>query len=264
MNEQVLSLAHELVEIGRLRENDDSATVLQRLVQRAKRTIPGCDHVSVTVRVGDSGDTGLGGLETVAGDEVPSVAHSASEREPWPGPIADAARYREPRRVDDAQTERRWADFPYRMAQAGFRSCLALPVPTDRHPQVCFALFSGEPHQFSDHALDLVLLFALQGGAAIDNASLYSDARELVGHLHEALITREIIGRSKGILMQRLSCDDDTAFDILRRISQHHNIKVREVANDIAIAQERGELDAALGRWFTDSAGAPQRDGAAG
>lgn len=254
MDEQVSSLAHELIEVGRLRDNDDVTTVLQRLVHRAKLTIPGCDHVSVTVRVGENR------LETVAGGEASSLAHSASETPPWPGPIVDSVVYREPRRVDDVRTERRWEGFEQRMEQAGFRSCLALPVPTQRHPQVSFTLFSAEAAQFNDHALDLVLLFALQGGTAVDNVSLYSDARELVEHLQDALATREIIGQAKGILMQRLSCDEDVAFDILRRISQRHNIKVRELSSDIVAAQERGELDSALVRWSTDTSGGRLHD----
>nr|WP_293004512.1 GAF domain-containing protein [Mycobacterium sp.] len=104
--------------------------------------------------------------------------------------------YREPRRVDDAHTEERWEGFRDRMAQAGFRSCLALPVPTQRHPRVGFTLLAGSPHQFGDHVLDLVLLFALQGGAAVDNAALSGDARQLIDQLHEALATRETIGRA--------------------------------------------------------------------
>lgn len=246
MDEQIYALAQELVEVGRLRDNDDVTGVVERLVTRAAQTIPGCDHVTVTVRIADK-------LETVAGEEVASLVHTRSEEEPWPGPILDAVLYREPRRVDDVGTDQRWEGFQQRMQEAGFRSCLALPMPTQRHPRVGFTLFSTRSHQFSDLAMDLVLLFALQAGTAIDNASLYNDARQLIDHLHEALMTREVIGEAKGILMRRLPCDGDTAFDILRRISQHHNIKARKVAADIVDSQQRGRLDSALMRWFTNT-----------
>ncbi len=249
MDEQVHSLAQELAEVGRLRENDDVTMVLERLVGRAALTIPGCDHVTVTVRVAPDR------LETVAGGDVASLTHTPAEKEPWPGPILDAVLYREPRRVDDANTDQRWEGFQQRMHEAGFRSCLALPMPTQRHPQVGFTLFSTQPHRFSDLALDLVLLFALQAGTTIDNVSLYNDARQLVDHLHEALVTRDVIGQAKGILMRRLSCDADTAFDLLRRVSQNHNVKLREVAISITDAQQGGTLDAALSHWFTSSSG---------
>lgn len=247
MDEQIYALAQELVEVGRLRDSDDVTGVVERLVTRAAQTIPGCDHVTVTVRI--AADK----LETVAGGEVASLAHTGSEEKPWPGPILDAVLYREPRRVDDVETEQRWEGFQQRMQEAGFRSCLALPMPTQRHPRVGFTLFSTRSHQFSDLALDLVSLFALQAGTVIDNASLYNDARQLIEHLHESLATREVIGQAKGILMRRLPCDDETAFDVLRRISQHHNIKVRKVAADIVDSQQRGRLDSALMRWFMNS-----------
>lgn len=244
MDDEVYSLAQELAELGRLSESDDVTAVVERLVKRAARTIPGCDHVTVTVR------TVKDRLETVAGGEVASLVHSTSETEPWPGPILDAVLYREPRRVDDAENDQRWEGFPQRMQEAGFRSCLALPMPTQRHPRVGFTLFSTQPYQFIDQSLDLVLLFALQAGTTIDNASLYNDARRLIDNLHEALATRDILGQAKGILMRRLPCDADTAFDLLRRISQHHNVKLRHVAADITKAQESGTLDSALSCWL--------------
>lgn len=244
MNDELFSLARELTEVGRLTEDDDVSSVCKRLVSRAVRTIPGCHHVTITVGVGDDK------LETVAGGEVAPLSHSPAEAQPWPGPILDVVRYREPRRVDDVTIEQRWQGFPERMQQAGFRSCMALPMLAQRHPFVGFTLFSRHPHQFSDHALDLGLLFALHAGTAFDNVSLYRDSRQLVDHLHTALAAHADIGQAKGVLMHRMSWDADTAFDVLRRFSQHHNVKLRKVAADIVQAQEAGTLDSALSRWL--------------
>lgn len=170
-------MAGELVEIGRLLDDDDVASVLHRFTSRAMSSIPGCDHATVTV----SGDDGR--LETVAGAEITSVAH-LPDRTAWRGPIADTVRYREPRRVDDSETEQRWPQLRERMRQAGFRSCLALPLPANRAPFVGFTLFSGRPGQFAEHHLDLVVLLAVHTGAAFDNAALYTEYRQLVDHLH--------------------------------------------------------------------------------
>lgn len=249
MDDQVYSLAHELAEVGRLSEDENVTMVLERLVGRAVRTIPGCDHVTITVGVEEK-------VETVAGAEATSLCHSLSEATPWPGPILEAVRYREPRRVDDADTEQRWPGFSDRMREAGFRSCLALPMPVRRQPLVGFTLFSRRAHQFTDQALDLVLLFALHAGTAFDNASLYDDARQLIDHLHSALATREAIGQAQGILMRRFSCDANTAFGQLRRISQDRNIKLREVALNMVDAQKHGKLDSFLPDWLNYRAAA--------
>lgn len=51
--------------------------------------------------------------------------------------------------------------------------------------------------------------------------------------LRAALRTREVIGEALGILMERERISADQAFDILRRASQHLNIKLRDIAQDL-------------------------------
>lgn len=245
MNEELQSLSRELAEVGRLVDDDDVASVVDRLVRRAVRTIPACEHATVTVELGPDR------LETVAGGEIAAVAHHPDEPRPWHGPIFEAVRYREPRRVEDAETEQRWPGFGERMRSAGFRSCLALPLPAFRHPAVGCTLFSSRPNQFTEHVMDLVLLFALHAGTTFDNAALYDNCRKLVDHLHVALATRDLIGQAKGVLMRELSCDSDTAFDLLRRTSQQNNVKLRHLATELIEAQEQGRLEPLLNRWFT-------------
>ncbi|GBE65701.1 transcriptional regulator [Mycobacterium sp. MFM001] len=244
MNEQLHSLSRELAEVGRLVDDDDVISVVERMVRRAVRTIPGCEHATVTVEVAP------GKLETVAGGEVAALVHHPDEPRPWEGPILDAIRYREPRRVEDAETEQRWPGFSERMRSAGFRSCLALPLPAFRRPSVGCTLFSPRPNQFTEHVMDLVMLFALHAGTTFDNAALYDDSRRLVDHLHAALATRDLIGQAKGLLMRQYSCDSEDAFDRLRRASQHHNVKLRHLAAELVEAQEQGRLEPVLSRWF--------------
>lgn len=237
MDERVLSLSRELAEVGRLAENDDVNTVVDRIVIRARRTIPGCAHATVTVINNE------GTLETLAGADLSAVAHRADERPPWPGPIQDAIRYREPRRVDDARLERRWRGFGERMRLSGLRSRLALPLPSQRHPSVGFTLFSAQAGQFTEHALDLVVLFALHAGTAFDNADLYHDSRRLIDHLHRALATRDVIGQAQGVLMHRFGVGPEAVFQRLRDASQRQNVKVRDLAAGVVRAHRDGELE---------------------
>jgi GAF domain-containing protein len=241
-------MSRELVEVGRLVDDDDVASVVDRLVKRAVRTIPACEHATVTVEVAHDK------LETVAGGEITAVAHFPDEPRPWHGPILETVRYREPRRVDDADdadTEQRWPGFADRMRLARFRSCLALPLPAYRRPSVGCTLFSSRPNQFTEHTLDLAMLFALHAGTTFDNAALYDHSQQLVEHLHVALATRDVIGQAKGVLMERYGCDPDDAFDRLRQASQHHNLRIRHLAAELIGAQQRGTLEPLLNRWFT-------------
>jgi AmiR/NasT family two-component response regulator len=47
------------------------------------------------------------------------------------------------------------------------------------------------------------------------------------------LATREVIGQAQGILIERKRTTADQAFDVLRRASQHLNLKVRDVAQTL-------------------------------
>jgi AmiR/NasT family two-component response regulator len=65
------------------------------------------------------------------------------------------------------------------------------------------------------------------------------------GHLAKALDSRHLIGLAQGILMERFNLDTPRALAILRRYSQDHNVKLREVADQVVTT--RGLPDDA--RW---------------
>ena len=62
--------------------------------------------------------------------------------------------------------------------------------------------------------------------------------RETLGH---ALDSRTQIGVATGILMARYDVSQEQAFGVLRRYSQHANVKLREVADRVV---ETGGLPA--------------------
>jgi AmiR/NasT family two-component response regulator len=76
---------------------------------------------------------------------------------------------------------------------------------------------------------------------ALSAAHSHEDEERKSGNLHAALTTREIIGQAQGILMERERITSDEAFDILRRASQHLNVKLREVARVLVETGERPE-----------------------
>ena len=70
-------------------------------------------------------------------------------------------------------------------------------------------------------------------------AQTHEDEERRAVNLHAALATREIIGQAQGILMERDRLSPDQAFDILRRASQHLNLKLRDVAQNLVDTGER-------------------------
>ena len=52
-------------------------------------------------------------------------------------------------------------------------------------------------------------------------------------NLELAITNRTAIGRAEGILMERFGIPPDQAFAVLRRVSQHRNVKLNRVAEDL-------------------------------
>ena len=215
----------ELADLARLREEDvDASATLRRIVDHATTLVAGCTGAGLTVLAG-------GGHEVAATtDDRVERCHAVQFDTGGQGPAREAMRFREPRRSDDLDEEERWPDFVRTAREAGFRSCLALPLPSDRYGASALNLYAEEPGTFRGTTFDVALLFAAQGGVALDNAEAYRRSQQLAAHLHETLTTRSLIERAKGVLMGLHSVSSEDAYQLLRRESQHSHRKVRDVA----------------------------------
>jgi response regulator NasT len=58
----------------------------------------------------------------------------------------------------------------------------------------------------------------------------------LIDQLYDALVSRDVIGQAKGILMAAEGFSDEEAFLVLVRASQRENKKLRDVAVDVVAA----------------------------
>jgi GAF domain-containing protein len=231
----ILTVASELAEISRLVADDDFAATTERFVDRIVKTIPSCDDAVVTVR-------STTGVETV---------HSSNDLgfDPLtPGPIVEAVTFREPRRLGDVVADQRWPAFGAQLVNAGYRSCLCLPLSTRGDDSAVLTLLSREPDQFDESAYDVVLLLTLHAGVAFDNASLYHDSLELVSQLRTALRTRSIVGRAQGLLMRHLGLDSEESFAALRQASQNSNTKLRDLAGLLVTAHENDDFESTVER----------------
>ena len=74
---------------------------------------------------------------------------------------------------------------------------------------------------------------ASQTAAAVELAFALNSTEQLNENLRIAVAHREVIGEAKGILMAQQNCTRAQSFDILRRVSQRENRKLRSVAEDL-------------------------------
>ncbi|HEY5877983.1 MAG TPA: ANTAR domain-containing protein [Nakamurella sp.] len=59
------------------------------------------------------------------------------------------------------------------------------------------------------------------------------DQTTLTDHLRTALSSRSVIDQAIGIIMGMQRCPPDTAFDVLRTVSQNRNVPLRDIAAEL-------------------------------
>lgn len=220
--------ADHIADVARLLKQDEvQDETLRRLTDMAVGLVPGAHAAAMTIA------TAHGAHTFAASDPRIGDLHNVQFHQAGDGPVVEALRHNEPRRIDNTATEGRWPQFCRAAGATGLCSLLALPLRTDRQPAGTVALYGAEPDAFRGTAHDVALLFAAQGGTAVRNAALYRACRRMAGDLHSALESRAIIEQAKGIVHAELKVSPAKAFGLLSRYSQNTNQRVRTIAADI-------------------------------
>ena len=203
---------------------------LQLTVELAVSTIDGCDAAGIfLVRNGQ--------VITAASTEPIVVELDQLQFANNEGPCLDAIANGGSTYAADLADDARWPRFGPAAAHSGIRSALAFRL-SDR-PISALNLYARVPTAFGATGRAAGLIFATLAGLALDAAGERADDEARVANLHEALKTRELIGQAQGILIERERITGDQAFDMLRRASQHLNVKIREVAQNLV---QTGEI----------------------
>lgn len=226
---------------------------LQRIVDLAERTIDGCDAAGILGLQEGTVITAAASGPLV--EDVDQMQIDANE-----GPCLDASNRGSTVYAEDLVDDPRWPTFGPLAVAAGIRSVLAYSLSDGRLSAL--NLYARLPAAFGATDRAQGLLFATLAGLALDSAEARAADDRRAGHLNEALKTRELIGQAQGILMERERITGDQAFDMLRKASQHMNIKLRAVAATLVEsgeAPQTGEARQTGGPPETD--GPPKTDG---
>lgn len=125
--------------------------------------------------------------------------------------------------VEDTATETRWPAWSRTVAASGVRSMLGTRIHTSATVIGSLNLYDVRPGHFTEEDRDVAHVLARHAAVAV--AATREQAQ-----LWQAIDARQLVGQATGILMERFALDADRAFDVLRRYSQHHNLKLHEVA----------------------------------
>lgn len=128
--------------------------------------------------------------------------------------------------VPEVKTETRWPAWTERMMQYRVGSALHVPMWASEQLIGVLSLFNTEPNAFT--ADDEAIAYILARHASVAVASARDDET-----MATAVDARKLVGQAMGILMERFDLDESGAFEILKRYSQQHNIKLRDVAQEL-------------------------------
>ena len=123
----------------------------------------------------------------------------------------------------DLSSDPPWPTFAATALEKGFAAVLSFQLRTNGSSGAV-NLYGSTPYCFSTNDQLIGSLFADQAAVALAGA-------RRAGDLNRALASRDVIGRAKGILMERFRLDDARAFTMLVESSQHTNMKLHDVAS---------------------------------
>ena len=151
------------------------------------------------------------------------------------GPCLDAYRTGAPVVNADLQANsERWPRFAEAAELTGFVSVHALPLRLHGTVIGALNLFSARPGPLSD-------VDARTGQALADVATIgilaqrnIHQAELVAAQLQQALTSRVTIEQAKGVLAERCRISVDAAFALLRAHARTHNLRLSDLARDVA------------------------------
>ena len=214
-------LAQRMAELARLAASPRSVEdVLTGVTTEAVNLLTGADTAGVLL-IGKGGK-----FESLSGTSDLIYRLDELQEKYGEGPCVDAAIKELVVRTDDFENEQRWPEYSHAVCELGVRSGLSFKLYTGERTAGALNVFSFKPNAFAPESEAIGSVLAAHAAAAI----LASREGE---RLQSALMSRDIIGQAKGIVMERFKVDAVRAFDMLRRLSQESNVKLATIAQRV-------------------------------
>ena len=216
------TLARQLAEAARSLQGQSSPQqVLDGVVNLARAMVPGAEEATITMVRKDRHCYSAAATSTVASD------FDVLQNETGEGPCLDAIWHQETVRVDDLAADPRWPVLGPRAAERGVHSMLCFQLFVHRNTLGALDLLASATSAFTDESEHVGLLLASHAAIAA------ADAHHLE-NVTSALVSRDVIGQAKGILMERFKITSEQAFAVLAKVSQDTNRKVSSIAEELA------------------------------
>jgi len=212
--------------------------LLRGVAELAVRVVDGAVTASITL-------ADRGRVITVAAADAGAMQIDQHQYEQNSGPCLDALRSGSVVHVADVRREPLGGELSTVMLSHDVTGALAIPLMARDGAVGALNLYSGAGTGFDERDQRLARSLATHAAVALTAALRTYDQVSLTDNLRIALSSRSVIDQAIGIVMGRERCSADEAFDVLRKVSQQRNTKLRHVATEIvtAVARAAGSGD---------------------
>lgn len=216
------ALATDLAELARdLLAQESVQATLDTIVRSVVRLVDGCDAAGIL-------EVRRGRVHTLASTDNVVVASDRLQDRFREGPCFDADRNKEEvYRIEDLSVSaERWPRYAPEARELGIGSVMGFLLYTREHELGVLDLYSARPGAFTAEFEHVGWVLAAHSAVAL-SAARYER------HLQVALESRRMIGEATGIVMAHGGLSEEAAFAKIVKLSQDHNVKVRDLAERI-------------------------------
>jgi len=113
-------------------------------------------------------------------------------------------------------------------------SMLAVPMIVKDKVIGVVNVYTKNPHVFSEEEIDALQMVANQAAVAVENTKLMEEAVKA----KQALETRKVIERAKGVLMRMSNLSEEAAYRLIHKKSMDSSRSMKEIAESILLMDE--------------------------
>jgi AmiR/NasT family two-component response regulator len=155
------------------------------------------------------------------------------------GPTAQATRTALAVDVLDVRSDRRWPEHAQRAADAGLHSSLSIPLRIDARATAALTVYAPEADAFDPPLRQALRRMSPHARAAVASLEERRRASAMADEMEAELEARAVIGRAKGILVERFQVTPERAVELMVRMSARSRMELRDVAAGLV---RRGSL----------------------
>lgn len=145
----------------------------------------------------------------------------------------DVVKTRRPVAVSDVRKEQRY--FYRELAvKEGLVAMLAVPMVVKDKAIGVINVYTTEPHDFTEEEKEVLQMVANQAAVAVENTKLMEESLKA----KEALETRKLIERAKGILMRMNNLSEEAAHRLIHKKAMDTCRSMKEIAESIILMDE--------------------------